>query len=202
MPKRSYVSPVRTDAVAEKRERIIDAAAQFFREEHSIQAFSLDAVAKAAGVTRLTVYNQFGSRNGLLEAVFDEIAQKGGIFRHNDARAMADPHQALHSAIEIFCDFWSSDPAIGRLHDAMAMDPDIAHGLTERMERGRQTIAAIVARIAGDGAAPAAQRDAADLIFALTGFASYRVLAQARSGEDVCGLLKMACDDVVRRMLA
>jgi len=39
-------------------------------------------------VTRLTVYNQFGSRRGLLEAVFDNIARQGGLHEIADAMAM------------------------------------------------------------------------------------------------------------------
>ena len=74
MPPRSYVSPARSAAAAETRERVIEAASRTLREGESIARFSLDTVAKVAGVTRLTVYNQFGSRRGLLEAVFDEIA--------------------------------------------------------------------------------------------------------------------------------
>ena len=78
MSTRRYVSSVRTAAAAEKRDRVIEAAARSLREDASIASFSLDAVAKAAGVTRLTVYHQFGSRRGLLEAVFDDIAQRPG----------------------------------------------------------------------------------------------------------------------------
>ena len=79
MPPRRYVSPVRSAAAAAKRERIVAAAARLLREKVNIAAFTLDAVAKAAGVARLTVYNQFGSRRGLLEAVFDERARQGGL---------------------------------------------------------------------------------------------------------------------------
>src|ERR1051325_5493626 len=115
MSKRSYVSAVRTAAAAEKRNRVIKAAARFLREEESMTAFSLDAVAKAAGVTRLTVYNQFGSRRGLLEAVFDDIARSGRLARLNDAIANPDARRGLDALIEIFCDFWSGDPAVSRL---------------------------------------------------------------------------------------
>src|SRR5713101_2771674 len=78
-------------AAAENRERVIKAAARSLREDASIASFSLDAVAKAAGVTRLTVYHQFGSRRGLFEAVFDEIARQGGLAEIPDAMAMSDP---------------------------------------------------------------------------------------------------------------
>ena len=89
MPTRPYTSSIRTAAAAEKRERVIAAAARSLREDASIAGFSLDAVAKAAGVTRLTVYHQFGSRRGLLEAVFDDIARRGGLNEIAGAMAMA-----------------------------------------------------------------------------------------------------------------
>src|SRR4029453_17519217 len=126
MSRRAYVSPVRSEAAAKKRDRVIQAAARFLREEGGISAFSLESVAKAAGVTRLTVYNQFGSRPGLLEAVFDDIARRGRLARLNDAMAMADPWNGLDKLIEIFCDFWNGDPALGRLHDPAAPDPEFA----------------------------------------------------------------------------
>src|ERR1700682_909420 len=95
MSTRPYASSVRTAAAAEKRERVIEAAARSLREDASIAGFSLDVVAKAAGVTRLTVYHQFGSRRGLLEAVFDDIARQGGLAQIPDAMAMCDPRAGV-----------------------------------------------------------------------------------------------------------
>src|SRR3954449_1617354 len=117
MTKRNYVSSARASAAAETRERIIAAGARLLRKDSSIANFSLDVVAKAAGVTRLTVYNQFGSRRGLLEAVFDDIALKGGLLGIIDAMEMPDPGAALDRLVEIFCSFWDRDPAVGRLHE-------------------------------------------------------------------------------------
>src|SRR5260370_12296128 len=74
MSTRAYVSSVRMAAAAAKRDRVIKAAARSLREDASIATFSLDAVAKAAGVTRLTVYHQFGSRPGFLDPLFDQIS--------------------------------------------------------------------------------------------------------------------------------
>src|SRR5213595_3119494 len=148
MKKRAYVSSVRSAAAAEKRDRVIEAAAKLLREDESIARFSLDTVAKAAGVTRLTVYNQFGSRRGLLEAVFDDIAREGGLHRIADAMAMADPREALDRLVEIFCAFWNRDSAVGRLHDAMATDPEFADAILERNERRRKGLTVLVGRIA------------------------------------------------------
>ncbi|HEV3500894.1 MAG TPA: TetR/AcrR family transcriptional regulator [Bradyrhizobium sp.] len=201
MSTRRYVSSVRTAAAAEKRARVIEAAARSLREDASIASFSLDAVAKAAGVTRLTVYHQFGSRRGLLEAVFDDIAQRGGLTRIADAMAMPDPRDALDRLAEIFCAFWSRDPAVGRLHEAMATDPEFAQALLERNERRRKTFDALVRRVAGKTASPRARQDAVDMIFALTSFAMFAMLSRDRSVDGVCALVKSACHSVLDPLL-
>jgi AcrR family transcriptional regulator len=193
MRRRAYVSSVRTAAAAEKRDRVIEAAARSLREDASISSFSLDNVAKAAGVTRLTVYNQFGSRRGLLEAVFDEIARQGGLEGIADAMAIADPHAALDRLIEIFCAFWNRDPAVGRLHEAMATDPEFAAALIDRNERRRRGVRVLVDRIAGKPASRRARQDAVDTIFALTSYAMFAMLSPGRSVDDVCHLVQSAC---------
>ena len=179
MPKRAYVSSVRSAAAAETRDRVIAAAARSLREDASIANFSLDTVAKAAGVTRLTVYNQFGSRRGLLEAVFDDIARQGGLHELADAMAMADPLIALDRVVEIFCAFWARDRAVGRLHEAMTTDPEFGEALRERTERRRKLLKLLVGRIAGKTAPRRARDGAIDIVFALT---SYAIVRDAEPG--------------------
>src|SRR6195256_3256959 len=193
MSTRRYVSSVRTAAAAAKRDRVIEAAARSLREDASIASFSLDAVAKAAGVTRLTVYHQFGSRRGLLEAVFDEIARQGGLTQIADAMAMSNPRAALDRLVEIFCAFWNRDPAVGRLHEATATDPEFAQALIERNERRRKMVDVLVGRIAEKKVSSRARQDAVDIIFALTSFAMFAMLSQHRSVDEVGVLVKSAC---------
>lgn len=200
MTKRSYVSPVRASAAAETRDRIIAAGARLLREDASIANFSLDVVAKAAGVTRLTVYNQFGSRRGLLEAVFDDIAREGGLFELTDVMTMADPRAALDRVVAIFCTFWSHDPAIGGLNQAVATDPDFGDSLVERNERRRELLTALVSRIVEKPAAKHTVRDAVDMIFVLTSYPTFAALSPQRSTEEVCRLLQTACHAAVDRL--
>src|SRR6266436_1370573 len=202
MRRRAYVSSVRTAAAAEKRDRVIEAAARTLREDASISSFSLDNVAKAAGVTRLTVYNQFGSRRGLLEAVFDEIARQGGLEGIAGAMAIADPRAALDRLVEIFCAFWNRDPAVGRLHEAMATDPEFAAALIDRNERRRRGVRVLVDRIAGKAASRRARQDAVDTIFALTSYAMFAMLSPGRSVDDVCHLVKSACHGALGPLLS
>ena len=201
MTTRPYNSSVRAAAATAKRDRVIEAAARSLREDASIATFSLDAVAKAAGVTRLTVYHQFGSRRGLLEAVFDDIARQGGLARIPEAMAMPDPRAALDRLVEIFCAFWNRDPAVGRLHEAMATDPEFAQALLARNERRRKTVDVLVGRIAGKTASPRARRDAVDMIFALTSFAMFALLSRDRPVDDVCALVKSACRSALEPLL-
>jgi AcrR family transcriptional regulator len=202
MPTRPYVSSLRTAAAAAKRDRVIATAARLLREDASIATFSLDAVAKAAGVTRLTVYNQFGSRRGLLEAVFDGIARQGGLHQIADAMAMDDPRDALDRLVEIFCAFWNRDPAVGRLHDAMATDPEFAEALIERNERRRKGLIVLVERIAAKTALRQARQDAVDTIFALTSYAMFAMLRPGRSAEEACRLIQSACRAAIERVAA
>jgi len=170
------------------------AAGQLLRDE-GIHAFSLEAVARAAGVTRLTVYNQFGSRRGLFEAVFDERARSGGLGRIAGAMAMADPRQALDHLVEIFCDF-CSDPALTPLHAAMALDAEFARALAERRERLRQLLDSLVARLppaGGQARQDTARQDTVDLLFALISHAVFQMLRPGRSTAEVAALVKSAC---------
>jgi len=158
-------------------------------------------VAKAAGVTRLTVYNQFGSRRGLLEAVFDNIARQGGLHEIADAMAMPDPLLALDRVIEIFCGFWARDAAIGRLHEAMATDPEFAEALLERNERRRKLVRMLVGRVAAKTASRRAREDAVDMIFALTSYPMFAMLNRGRPTNEVRHLLQTACRAAVDPLL-
>src|SRR5215813_6538742 len=104
MNPRAYCSPRRTKEATRTRARIVKAAATMLAAKG---AMSLDAVARKARVTRLTVYNQFGSRRALLEAVFDDLAARGGLHRIPGAMSSDDPEAGLLKIISTFCDFWS-----------------------------------------------------------------------------------------------
>ena len=201
MTKRNYFSPVRSAAANQKREQIIEAVLTLLRDEPNFAVISLDAVAKTAKVTRLTVYNQFGSRRGLLEAVFDYLASQGGLHQIREAAAMSNPRLGLNRLIEIFCAFWSSDEAVGRLHDTTATDPEFAEALNERNERRRSVISIIVMRIAAEtGVKPCVYLDVGDLIYGLTSYAMFRMLRVGRKPEAVCRIIKSACDSAIESM--
>jgi len=205
MNPRPYQSASRDAAASRTRDRILAAAATVLSTAEGIDDFSLRSVAKKAGVTRLTVYNQFGSRRALLEAVFDERAARGGLHRLGEAMATSDPHAALLQVIAIFCDFWTFDPgALGLLHAAGAGDPDLALSVGERNERRRRLFTALVRRMANNGRLrPKAERDLVDTLFALTRFWFFSQLATAGRTATAAGrIIQDLATDAVRRALA
>lgn len=190
--RRAYSSPARDAAAASRRAQVVRVAERLLRESENATALSLETVAAAAAVTRLTIYKQFGSRRGLLEAVFDQRAAQGGLSRIPEAMMIDDPRQALDRLVEIFCAFWASEPAVGQLQRIAASDPDFAEAIDARNERRREAVSAILARAGGPDQAYRS-RDAVDLIFTLTSYATYASLRPGRSEPDVCSLIKSAC---------
>jgi AcrR family transcriptional regulator len=204
---RSYNSPGRDAAASQTKERIVAAAAAILGSAKGVEDFSLEAVAKAAGVTRLTVYNQFGSRRAVLEAVFDAVAVRGGLHRLLEAMAAPDPHAALARIITIFCEFWSFDPgALGLLHAVGSSNPEFAESISARNERRRRLLAGVIRRIAEDTPMrqaplrPKAQRDLVDVLFALTSFTFFAQLTtEGRTAEAACRMVQDLAQDAVRR---
>jgi AcrR family transcriptional regulator len=200
-PPRRYRSPVRAKATEQTHERIVAAAAKLLRSR-GVGHFSLEAVAKEAGVTRLTVYNQFGSRRALLEAVFDDRAARGGLHRLSEAMSNGDPQTGLRRLIEIFCDFWSSDPdAIASLHQASSGDSEFEASIKARNERRRGAISVLVAKMVEYGRVrPDAAADLIDLLFVLTSFpAFFELIAGGRAKAAACALIQAAAEDAIQR---
>ncbi|MBB4098921.1 TetR family transcriptional regulator [Sphingomonas kyeonggiensis] len=192
---RPYATEKRDAKAAETRARLLDAALVILRESGG-QALSLDATARAAGVTRLTVYNQFGSRNGLLEAAFDAVAEQGNLASLAEAMATPDPRAALARVVGIFCDFWMAHDGLGGIFAAAAMDAELGAALAARNERRRALLGVLVDR---QGIAVGrARADAVDLLFTLTSFATFTSLrGDQRDGAAVCTLLLPLCDRIL-----
>jgi len=191
-PPRRYVSSKREAAAAETWRQLVDAASRLL--EGGPAMVSMEAVAKAAGVTRLTVYKQFGSRRGLLEAVFDENGRRWGIARMAEVMQNPDARAGIGQAIDLLCEFWGSHPSFAGLHDAAAGDPEFAEALATRNERRRMVFNTLLQRLDGDAAA---RRDCADLVFGLTGMPMFRTLSATRPPAEVAEAMKTATFAVI-----
>ncbi|MER7752665.1 helix-turn-helix domain-containing protein [Kitasatospora sp. NPDC097643] len=175
MSPRSYRMGQRQAEVDETRARIVAAARAQLADTG---ALSLDAVARRADVARATVYYQFGSKTGLLEAVCDALAAQGGMARLAEAFTPADPWAAVDRFVEVMGGFWAVDPlCTRRLRALAALDEEVGRVVADRDARRREGAAVLAARL------PAAPADAARLLFVLTAFETYDGLARAADGD-------------------
>jgi AcrR family transcriptional regulator len=199
---RRYSSPSRAASSGQTRERIVAAAAALLRSPEGVGRFSLEAVGKAAKVTRLTVYNQFGSRRALLEAVFDDRAGHSGVHRLPAAMAADDPSAGLRKLIEIFCEFWNFDrDAMIRLYGAGTSDRDLGESIRARNERRRRALTVLVDRMVERKEVSAeARRDLIDTLFAVTSFHFFtELVAGGRSTKAAALLVQSIAEHAVQR---
>lgn len=197
MSPRPYRSPRRAEAASETRARILEAARELLSGGDAT-AFTVDAVASAADVARMTVYNQFGSKRGLVEAISDDLAVRGGIGRLPEAFRAPDAMSGLAVLIEVFTVLWERERAlIRRLRALSVLDPELAR--SNRDERRRQALGVIIRRLAAETGrpAPADQEAAVDLLLALTSFETNETLAPGRSEEAVARILVYAARRVL-----
>lgn len=187
--RRSYRMVKRQAATEKNRERILAAARSLLLSE-DFSEFSVEAVARNAGVTRLTVYHKFKSKAGLLEELYNYIARRGNIQElANVFRYGNDPLQHLHEFIRFFLNFWQSDRDVTRrLHGLGAIDSEIARGLRARNERRRNGVTVIVERYERSylPLTPLERPTAIDTLHMLTSFETYDALAMpGRSSEEL-----------------
>lgn len=60
----------------DKRQQIIAAAVSLFRRTHDVKRVSLETIAREAGVSPTTIYNNFGTREVLLYEVIKVLAEE------------------------------------------------------------------------------------------------------------------------------
>src|SRR6516164_1757761 len=149
MQRRPYCLGQRQTTIEQTRARIVQAARELLAAPGGVSGFTVDAVAGQAGVARMTVYNQFGSKMGLLEALFDDLAARGLVERLRAAFGRPEPCEALASLIAAFGSFWHSDRiVIRRIRGLAAIDADFEQAVRARDERRREGLRTIIGRLA------------------------------------------------------
>jgi AcrR family transcriptional regulator len=154
--------------------------------------FSIDAVARQAGVARLTVYDRFETREGLLESVYDDLAHSGGLTNLPEAFTQTDPIDALEGFVAIFCGFYSQHRLILRRLNALAVLGRGAAGHGDRNPRRLQGLTVLLARIAASGRAEAGSADVLHAVYALTSFVFFDEFAGGEEDPTVVAPRVMA----------
>lgn len=191
----------RTAGGEETRGRIL-AAVRDLAVEEGFGGFTVEKVAERAGVSRMTVYYQFGSKHELLEALFDDLAARGRIDRLAEAFRRPDPLAALAEFIGVFCGFWASDRVgIRRLRGWASLEPAFEESRCGGRDAWRRAgLEVIVGRVRQEYGVPAedAMTGAIDVLSTLTSFESYDALARGgREERDVAELLNRTARSIL-----
>src|SRR5690348_16070870 len=140
MTPRRYDAPERRRTADADRDRILAAARDLLNLD-DVGSLSLDAVARRAGVTRMTVYNQFGSKAGLLGEVFDILIERDAFSKMPAVYQETDVGLAFDQMVGILGRFYTDNRALlTRLVGASASDPALAEVVQGKNLRRRRNV--------------------------------------------------------------
>jgi AcrR family transcriptional regulator len=160
----------RRQASVDRTAASILAAARVELERAPAHALSVGAVARRAGVTRATVYNRFGSREGLIGSLAPPAPESTAM--------TSAPRDAAHAFLASRCARWAASPVLYR-HLPPVDDADAARHLAEVLA-------------GADALRPGCSlKEAQDVLGALGSFAVFDRLHQdgRRSGSAVLDIL-------------
>ncbi len=175
MDKRRYVQRARAESSEATRRRILDAARASL-ERGPVGALRVDEVARAAGVSRSTVYVLYGSRAGLFDALARFLRDEAGFEKLIAASRLPDAMDNLRTSQRAAVDVYAAMPDLARaLFTLGAIDPDAVAAVTA-IEDGRRPG---MVRLAGALSAQGYLRDgvnveeATDILTVITSFQSF-----------------------------
>jgi AcrR family transcriptional regulator len=190
VPRGPYQLKRRAQSVAQTRQRCIEAARRLITER-GLHRTTLTEVARAAGVSRPTVYQQFGSKLNLIDAVTRDLDSRGGYEQLVGALTIADPVESLLASMRAGYGVYATDPELFRqLYGVAAGDPDVAQLIAMREVGRRSFVSRLVAKLDSSGRLRPGitHDDATAILLALTHFATFdqfQAVADARPAADI-----------------
>ena len=175
MDKRQYVQTARSAAAAETRRRVL-AAARATLERGPLRALKVDEVARAAGVSRSTVYLLYGSRAGLFDALARYLREEAGFERLVAAFRLPDALDALRTAQRVAVELYAALPELARaMFTLAAIDPDAVAAVTAIEDGRRPGQAALARRLAEQGylRPGVSVEEAIDILTVVTSFQAF-----------------------------
>ena len=171
-PRRPYELGKRLEQMEESRAAILRAARSQL-EANGYRQMTMGSLASESGVTRQTIHNLFGTKAGVLEALFDLIALDGGMESMRNVMTQPSTDAMLEGFVEVFCRFWSSNRMLlRRIHGIGAIDPEFGTVIEARNGRRYGAARRIVSRMGGGDLA-----ERASALTALTSFEFFDALA-------------------------
>jgi AcrR family transcriptional regulator len=190
--KRPYELGKRREASDRTRNAVL-AAARELLESGGARDLTMEALAKASGVTRQTIHNLFSTRTGVLEALFDRIAADAGMMRMREVMTSGNTKSMLASFVGVFAGFWTKDRLLlKRIHGIAAIDPEFGRAVEARNQRRKMAASRVIERIHAGGTpmAPGEMERKIAILVALTSFEFFDALVEScGSAETAAGWL-------------
>jgi AcrR family transcriptional regulator len=180
--KRPYRQRLRAESSALTRQRIIEAARQVLTTR-PLHGFNISEVADLARVVRSTIYTVFGSREGLLRAVAQDMSERGGWERMREAFRDPDAWQAVRRNIEEGTKMAASEHSVALAITVLAaVDPDAAVVAAEMEEARLWGLRSLARRLGEQGylRPELSQDEAVDILWAVTGWNTFDQLYSGR----------------------
>lgn len=183
MATRKYEQRLRAENADLTRQRILTALQEQLQAAPS-QPVSLDNIARAARVSRSTIYLVFGSRAGLFDALAERLWTQAGFGQLVEAVHEPDAREHLRRGIRAGVEIFAALRDIGRaLFSMAALDQDAIGGAIGRIEEDRAGgMAHLAQRLADQDIlrADVTAEQAADLLWLLTSFDGFDLLYTGR----------------------
>ena len=168
--------------------RILAAARELILGKNALSGFSMELVARAAGVTRVTIYHRFGSKAGLLGALLDGIAAEGQIRAHLErAFERESAPQITRAFCRAFCGFYATDRILMRRLRAFGeLDDELGAVIAGRDARRAGNIRQLLRLTKPNDSSHAEPHR---VLMALTKFEFYDALAEQNEPAEVAQIL-------------
>ncbi|HWJ54101.1 MAG TPA: TetR/AcrR family transcriptional regulator [Propionibacteriaceae bacterium] len=180
--KRPYRQRLRAESSALTRQRIIEAARQVLTTQ-PFHGFNISEVADLARVVRSTIYTVFGSREGLLRAVAQDMSERGGWERMREAFRDPDAWQAVRRNLEEGTRMIASEHSVALAITVLAaVDPDAAVVAAEMDEVRLRGVRSLARRLGEQGylRPELSQEEAVDILWVLTSWNTFNQLYSGR----------------------
>ena len=130
---------------------VLDAAERLIRED-AFHSATMEELAAAAGVSRATVFNRFGSKLGVLQALFTRAMEGPEMAAIREALEIEDPVASLEAAIEAACAIWESQALVHeQLQAIVVLEPDASALVDQQREEQRADLQGLARRLAKAG---------------------------------------------------
>jgi AcrR family transcriptional regulator len=150
MATRSYTASRRRGRPASV-ERVLDASERLIRED-AFHSATMDQLAAATGVSRATIFNRFGSKLGVLQALYSRCLESREMEAVLEAFAVEDPAVALDAVVDTSCAMWEEHGFIVEQIQAIAtLEPEASAMLEAQREDQREALQGLTRRLARAG---------------------------------------------------